>query len=87
MSSPDFSATGLYEDRWVFLVADDHPGVDERLTREDLGRLPWVTYQRTYDAPAVRQLGMLGIEPRVEVSVDNFQLLPVLVERTQRIAP
>ncbi len=73
----------------LFLVADDHPGVAERLTREDLARLPWVTYQRTYDAPAVRQLGMLGmlgIEPHVEVSVDSFQLLPLLVAGTRRIA-
>lgn len=82
----DFPATDLYGDRWVFLVADDHPGVDDRLTREDLARLPWVTYQRTYDAPAVRQLGMLGIEPRVEVSVDGFQLIPLLVAGTRRIA-
>ncbi|MGW5863519.1 LysR family transcriptional regulator [Streptomyces sp. NPDC055239] len=82
----DFPATDLYEDRWVFLVADDHPDVGDRLTREDLARLPWVTYQRTYDAPAVRQLGMLGIEPRVEVSVDSFQTLPLLVAGTRRIA-
>jgi DNA-binding transcriptional LysR family regulator len=82
----DFPATDLYEDRWVFLVAEDHPSVDERLTREDLARLPWVTYQRTYDAPAVRQLGMLGIEPRVEVSVDSFQIIPLLVSGTRRIA-
>ncbi|GAA4019037.1 LysR family transcriptional regulator [Streptomyces marokkonensis] len=82
----DFPATDLYEDRWVFLVADDHPSVDDRLTRHDLARLPWVTYQRTYDAPAVRQLGMLGIEPRVEVSVDSFQLLPLLVAGTRRVA-
>ncbi|MFJ8754964.1 LysR family transcriptional regulator [Streptomyces sp. NPDC102441] len=81
----DFPATDLYEDRWVFLVADDHPSVGDQLTRSDLGQLPWVTYQRTYDAPAVRQLGMLGIEPRVEVSVDSFQLLPLLVEGTRRI--
>ncbi|MCQ4211464.1 LysR family transcriptional regulator [Streptomyces longispororuber] len=81
-----FPATDLYDDRWVFLVADDHPGVADRLTREDLARLPWVTYQRTYDAPAVRQLGMLGIEPHVEVSVDSFQLLPLLVAGTRRIA-
>ncbi|MFI6037358.1 LysR family transcriptional regulator [Streptomyces sp. NPDC051315] len=82
----DFPATHLYEDRWVFLVAEDHPSVDDRLTRHDLARLPWVTYQRTYDAPAVRQLGMLGIEPRAEVSVDSFQLLPLLVAGTRRIA-
>ncbi|MEW2286393.1 LysR family transcriptional regulator [Streptomyces sp. NPDC047841] len=82
----DFPATDLYDDRWVFLVAHDHPGVDDRLTRDDLARLPWVTYQRTYDAPAVRQLGMLGVEPRAEVSVDSFQLLPLLVAGTRRIA-
>ncbi|MEU9352441.1 LysR family transcriptional regulator [Streptomyces griseoloalbus] len=82
----DFPATDLYDDRWVFLVSHDHPSVDDRLTRYDLARLPWVTYQRTYDAPAVRQLGMLGIEPRVEVSVDSFQLLPLLVAGTRRIA-
>ncbi len=82
----DFPATDLYEDRWVFLVADDHPSVVDRITRQDLARLPWVTYQRTYDAPAVRQLGMLGVEPRVEVSVDSFQLLPLLVAGTRRVA-
>ncbi|KQV93479.1 MULTISPECIES: LysR family transcriptional regulator [unclassified Streptomyces] len=82
----DFPATDLYDDHWVFLVADDHPSVEDRITAEDLSQLPWVTYQRTYDAPAVRQLGMLGIEPRVEVSVDSFQLLPHLVAGTRRIA-
>ncbi|MET9544326.1 LysR family transcriptional regulator [Streptomyces sp. NPDC006627] len=82
----DFPVTDLYQDQWVFLVADDHPSVGDRLTREDLARLPWVTYQRTYDAPAVRQLGMLGVEPRVEVSVDSFQVMPLLVSGTRRIA-
>lgn len=81
-----FPATDLHDDRWVFLVADDHPSVGDRLTRRDVARLPWVTYQRTYDAPAVRQLGMLGIEPQVEVSVDSFHLLPLLVAGTRRIA-
>ncbi|MEV7141426.1 LysR family transcriptional regulator [Streptomyces tauricus] len=82
----DFPATDLYGDSWVFIVAEDHPGLGDRLSRADLARLPWVTYQRTYDSPAVRQLGMLGIEPRVEVSVDSFQLLPLLVAGTRRIA-
>ncbi|MFH9298964.1 LysR family transcriptional regulator [Streptomyces sp. NPDC017520] len=82
----DFPSTDLYDDRWVFLVARDHPGVGDQLNRDDLARLPWVTYQRTYDAPAVRQLGMLGIEPRMEIAVDSFQLLPLLVEGTSRIA-
>lgn len=56
----DFPATDLYDDRWVFLAAEEHARVGDRLTREDLARLPRVTHQRTYDAPAVRQLGMLA---------------------------
>lgn len=82
----DYPVTDLYEDRWVFLVDQDHPDVGDRLTRENLALLPWVTYQRTYDAPAVRQLGMLGIEPNVEVSADSFLALPLLVAGTRRIA-
>jgi hypothetical protein len=39
-----------------------------------------------YELTALRQLGMLGIEPRVEVSVDGFQLIPLLVAGTRRIA-
>ncbi|MBV1942352.1 LysR family transcriptional regulator [Streptomyces sp. BV286] len=82
----DFPTVELYRDRWVYLVADDNPEVGEHLTLDDLARLPWVTYQRTYDAPAARQIGMLGIEPRVEVSVDSFQLMPLLVAGTRRVA-
>lgn len=81
-----FPAVELFQDRWVFLVAEDNPEVGDRLTLDDLRRLPWVTYQRTYDAPAVRQLSMLGVEPRVEVSADSFQVLPFLVAGTRRIA-
>lgn len=81
-----FPAVDLYRDSWVYLVADDNPEIGEQLTLDDLARMPWVTYQRTYDAPAARQLGLLGIEPRVEVSVDSFQLMPQLVAGTCRVA-
>ncbi|MFC9502842.1 LysR family transcriptional regulator [Streptomyces sp. NPDC057002] len=81
-----FPAVELYEDEWVFLVAEDNAEVGDHLTREDLARLPWVTYQRVYDAPPVHQLGLLGIEPNVEISVDSFQVLPFLVAGTHRIA-
>ncbi len=79
-------ATDLYGGRWVFLVADDRPSVDDRLTRQALARLPWVTYQRTYDAPAVRRLGMPGVEPQAEVSVDSFRITPLPVAGARRIA-
>lgn len=81
-----FPAVELYRDSWVYLVAEDNPEVGEHLTLDDLTRLPWVTYQRTYDAPAARQIGLLGIEPRVEISVDSFQLMPLLVAGTRRVA-
>ncbi|MGW6059623.1 LysR family transcriptional regulator [Streptomyces sp. NPDC055189] len=81
-----FPTVELYEDRWVCIVADDHPDVGDALTLDDLARLPWAVYQRPYDAPAARQLNMLGISPHVEVSVQSFQLLPRMVEGTRRIA-
>jgi len=82
----DHPATDLYRDRWVFLVSEDNTEVGDELTLDDLARLPWVSYQRTYDAPAARQLGMLGVRPRTEVSVDSFQSLPSLVAGTRRVA-
>ncbi|WP_405719740.1 LysR family transcriptional regulator [Streptomyces sp. NBC_01537] len=81
-----FPAVELFADRWAVLVAEANDEVGDRLTMDDLARLPWVTYQRTYDAPAARQLSMLGVDPRVEVSVDSFQVLPFLVAGTRRIA-
>ncbi|MGI5459128.1 LysR family transcriptional regulator [Streptomyces sp. CA-249302] len=81
-----FPLVDLYQDRWLCLVADDHPDVGHELTLDDLARLPWAVYQRPYDAPVARQLSMLGISPRVEVSVQTFQLLPYMVEGTRRIA-
>ncbi|WP_327586005.1 LysR family transcriptional regulator [Nonomuraea sp. NBC_00507] len=81
-----FPTVELYADRWAFLVAETNDAVGDRLTMDDMAQLPWVIYQRTYDAPAARQLSMLGIEPRVQVSVDSFQTLPYLVAGTRRIA-
>ena len=81
-----FPAVELFRDRWLCLVAEDNPEVGESITFRQLAELPWVTYQRAYDASVTRQLSMLGIEPRVQVSVDNFQLLPALVAGTRRVA-
>jgi DNA-binding transcriptional LysR family regulator len=81
-----FPAVELFDDQWVCLAADGHPDIGDRLTMPDLGRLPWAVYQRPYDAPVARQLAMLGVEPRVEVSVPSFHLLPAMIEGTTRIA-
>lgn len=79
-------AVELFRDRWLCAVAEDNPEVGESITLAQLGALPWATYQRVYDAPVTRQLSLLGIEPRVQVSVDSFQLLPAMVAGTRRVA-
>ena len=79
-------AVELFRDRWLCLVADDNPEVGESITLEQLGVLPWAAYQRAYDSSVTRQLSMLGLEPRVQVSVDSFQLLPAMVAGTRRVA-
>ncbi len=79
-------AVELYRDRWLCAVAEDNPDVGESITLSQLAALPWATYQRVYDAPVNRQLSLLGIEPRVQVSVDSFQLLPAMVAGTRRVA-
>jgi DNA-binding transcriptional LysR family regulator len=82
----DLPAVELYRDRWVCVVARDNPEVGEGLTLAQLAELPWAAYQRVHDATVGRQLSMLGVEPRVQVSVDSFQLLPAMVAGTRRIA-
>ncbi|WP_326823043.1 LysR family transcriptional regulator [Streptosporangium sp. NBC_01756] len=81
-----FPTVELYRDEWVCMVAADHPDVGDSITMDDLARLPWVVYQRFFDAPVTRQLGMLGLRPHVEVSVQSFHLLPELVAGTRRVA-
>jgi len=84
----DIPVTDLYDDSWVCVVSPDNPQVGEELTMEDLATLPWVVMWNlpTAFAPAARQLDMLGVEPRVEVTVDSFLSLPFLVAGTRRIA-
>lgn len=76
----------LFQDRWVCAVAEDNPEVGERITLSQLASLPWAAYQRAHAASALQQLSMLGVEPRVQVLADSFQLLPALVAGTRRVA-
>ncbi|GAA3753785.1 LysR family transcriptional regulator [Salinactinospora qingdaonensis] len=84
----DQPAVDLYTDRWVCVAAEDHPSIGERLTMDDVRRLPWVvTYQRpTSYAPAAEQLDILDIEPHIEFTVEGFLAVPLLVAGTDRIA-
>ncbi|MBB2914237.1 DNA-binding transcriptional LysR family regulator [Streptosporangium becharense] len=81
-------AVDVYTDRWVIIADRDHPELRRGITMDHLRELPWaVTFHSpTGIASAARQLTMLGVEPRVEVVVENFQSLPFLVPGTRRIA-
>jgi DNA-binding transcriptional LysR family regulator len=79
-------AVELFRDRWLCLVAEDNTEVGESITLGQLAALPWAVYQRATDAPVARQLSMLGVEPRMQVSVDSFHLLPAMVAGTRRVA-
>jgi DNA-binding transcriptional LysR family regulator len=79
-------AVELFTDRWVCAVAEDNPEVGEHITLGQLASLPWAAYQRAHAAAVTQQLSMLGIEPRVQVLADSFQLLPALIAGTRRVA-
>lgn len=77
----------VYEDSWVLVVSADNQDVGDALTLEQIRDMPWVMPHqgRGTFTPAARQLAMLGVEPRVELSVESFLALPFLVAGTRRI--
>lgn len=92
MLLPHGFATGIpcldvYDDEWMCLVDVDNPDVGEVLTMDNLRDLPWVfTYQsRSAFTPAGRQLQMIGIQPRIDVVVEGFLVLPFFIRGTDRI--
>ncbi|GAA3194522.1 LysR family transcriptional regulator [Actinocorallia longicatena] len=81
-------AVDVYTDGWVVIADPDHPDLAGGLTMEHLRTLPWVVTFRgpTAIASAARQLTMRGVEPNIEIVVENFQSLPFLIPGTRRIA-
>ncbi|GAB2824334.1 LysR family transcriptional regulator [Actinocorallia aurea] len=83
-----YPSVDIYEDRWVVLADPGNPALADGLTMDHLSTLPWVATFRgpTAGASAARQLNLLGVKPRVEIVVENFQSLPFLIAGTGRIA-
>jgi len=84
----DLPHQDLYEDQWTCVVSADNVSVGETFTLEHLHTLPMVvTYREpTAFTPAVKQLSMVGIEPRVVAVSGSFLALPFLVAGTDRFA-
>ncbi|MDP9792999.1 DNA-binding transcriptional LysR family regulator [Catenuloplanes nepalensis] len=84
----DLPHLDLYTDRWVCVVAADHPGVRDTLTMADLAALPWVLtfHEPTAFTPAARQLRLLGVEPKARIVVQSFLAVPFVLAGTNRVA-
>ncbi|MDQ1286492.1 MAG: LysR family transcriptional regulator [Actinomycetota bacterium] len=78
----------LYSDSWVLVVSADNAVVGTEIDLADLGTMPWVMthYRPPVATTAALQLNLLGIEPRVEVVVENFLAIPAMVSGTRRVA-
>ncbi|MGW0710045.1 LysR family transcriptional regulator [Streptomyces sp. NPDC002643] len=83
-----YPAMDLYQDEWVCLRAADRDVKGGPLTLEELAERPWVLAhdQRRAQNPVVRYLAALGMEPRVELLIEDFLGLPPMVAHTDRIA-
>ncbi|MCU7729586.1 LysR family transcriptional regulator [Actinoplanes sp. KI2] len=83
----DYPCADLYRDTWVCVAAADNNEVGDSITLDDLRSLPWITqYHRPTASTTVdRQLALLGIEHRVDLTIESFLALPFLLAGTRRI--
>jgi DNA-binding transcriptional LysR family regulator len=89
---PDVAPTSLprerlYEERWVCVAAPDNPHIGERLDLATLARLPRVCYvsQGMSTHPDLT-LEALGAAPGKRIEVEDFLVIPFLVQRSDRVA-
>ena len=90
MGDVDLHAMRLWEDRWECCVWAGNRRVRRRLTLENYTALGHLVYSMGGPGQPValpdRHLARLGIERRVEVSIESFLLAPFLLQGTDLIA-
>ncbi|MEV6001469.1 LysR family transcriptional regulator [Streptomyces griseomycini] len=76
----------LYGDRWVCVVSSD-AATPAPPTLDELAAHPWVLpyHEPTMAFSPLHGLHTRGIEPRVEMAVENFLTMPFLVAGTDRV--
>jgi DNA-binding transcriptional LysR family regulator len=77
-----------FADRWVLIVARDNDQVGDTVTLAELAELHWVTsfHRNGSQVPAVRQLQLIGVDPKVDVALEGFDSIPSFLRGTNRIA-
>jgi DNA-binding transcriptional LysR family regulator len=84
----DHPGLDLYRDAWVCIAWSGNTEIGETLTMEHLARLPWIAagHRSTAFTHASRQLRALGVDPRIDLAVENLLSLPLLIAGTDRLA-
>jgi DNA-binding transcriptional LysR family regulator len=84
----DARSLDLFSDRWVCVVADDNHAVGDTVELDQMAEASWVVpfHGPGTTTTAVRQLRLLGIEPRVTIAADSFTAVPHLVAGSERFA-
>jgi LysR family transcriptional regulator, nod-box dependent transcriptional activator len=79
----------LFHDRWVCMVWSGNPRVGDTLSLQEYMRQPHAVYQasaRGGFGMADRTIRDMNLPRRVQVSVDSFVLLPLLLQGTPQVA-
>jgi LysR family nod box-dependent transcriptional activator len=87
--APGFPSQTLLEDRWVCAVWAGNPEVGERLSLELFERLPRLAFRvgtTGPTTPAEQHYQRIGVDGRVNTTVNSFVLLPFLLEGTRSLA-
>lgn len=84
----DLPSIDLYTDHWVCLVSSDNPNVGDTITVDQLDRSPWAVFQTDPHSPntPLHQVKAQGVEPRVQVTGENYLALPDLLRESTRVA-
>jgi LysR family transcriptional regulator, nod-box dependent transcriptional activator len=86
----DFPSSPLLSDRWLCAVDKANPHVSEKaMTRKQFLQLPHLVYGIGADRQlnlADQHLAQMGVQRRIDVSVESFLLVPFLLQGTQLVS-
>ena len=90
MGEVDFPFAPLASDRWLCAIdANNHPTITDKMTMEQFLELPHLVYGIGSDRQlnlADQHLHQIGVERRIEVTVESFLLVPFLIQGTRLIS-
>jgi DNA-binding transcriptional LysR family regulator len=90
LGETEFPSSPLLSDRWLCAVDENHPDFPQDvMTKEQFLQLPHLVYGIGIDRQlnlADQHLVQLGIQRRIDVTVESFLLVPFLIQGTQLVS-